>query len=229
MPGSNSPTPSKKQNSNRPFGSGSLRNPPLRSVQIVERRYWSAFRRIPKACHEVVIHHSHSLHEGVTDRTSDETKAALFQILAHRIRHRRARRDLARLCPRIHSLTASNKLPDVSIKAAEFFCNCQHCLRITDCARNLQPVAHDAFVVHEAAHFLRVVTRDNYRIKVVERGAIVFTLAKNCVPTQAGLRSFQNEELEKPAVGVHGHSPLPVVVTNGQIISCPGTADPLVR
>jgi len=44
----------------------------------------------------VVVHHPHRLHEGVADRGPHEAKAALHEILAHRLRLVRLRGDLLR-------------------------------------------------------------------------------------------------------------------------------------
>ena len=41
---------------------------------------------VPKATHQVVIHHAYGLHVGVTDRGAHEREAALFQIPGQGVR-----------------------------------------------------------------------------------------------------------------------------------------------
>jgi hypothetical protein len=53
---------------------------------VRERSVWSQIRAnfFPsKALHQVIIHHPHGLHEGITNRRTDEAEAALEQVTAH--------------------------------------------------------------------------------------------------------------------------------------------------
>src|SRR5579863_4291145 len=61
------------------------------TTMAVERSSRSARFRTAR---EMVVHHPDGLHERVADRRTDETKAALSQVAAHRHRFRRRRRNL---------------------------------------------------------------------------------------------------------------------------------------
>src|SRR5690606_25630127 len=70
-----------------------------------------------------------------------------------------------------------------------------------------------------------------FRIEVRERAPIVLALAQDGPPAQAGLRAFEDQELEVPAVVAHGHAPFCVVIKliRGIDVLAPGTAFHCVR
>jgi len=140
----------------------------------------------------VVVHHARGLHEGVANRGADERESAFLQIFAHGVGLRGARGDLLRSAPGIHDWRSANKLPDVGVERSEFFLRLEKCFCVFHGGGNLQAIADDAGVVHQALHLAVVVARDLVGIEAVEGGAIVFTLLQNSVPAQAGLRAFEN-------------------------------------
>src|SRR5208282_4843628 len=92
----------------------------------------------------VVVHHPNGLHERIANSRADKFKSAPVQILAHRVRFPRARRQLPTRLSRILPRRSANKLPDVTIEAAEFLLHFEKILRIPYRRSNFQPISHDA-------------------------------------------------------------------------------------
>src|SRR4029079_5282790 len=97
---------------------------------------------------------------------------------------------------------AGDELPKLFVEAAELFLNCEERLGVGDGRVDLQTVADDAFVGKQLSLFRRVIARDLRGIEAVERFAIALALAQDRLPTQPGLRAFEDEELEEDAVVV---------------------------
>ena len=74
------------------------------------------------------------------------------------------------------------------------------------------------------AGFLRTIARHFQRIEGIERLAIVFALAQDGIPTQAGLRAFQDQEFEEGAIVMNWNASLVVVILDHQIALSPVTA-----
>jgi hypothetical protein len=91
-----------------------------------------------------------------------------------------------------------------------FFLN----LGVGDGALELEPVADEARVGHEALDVGSGEGSHALRVKAVERGSVVGPLAEYREPTQAGLRALEDEKLKELAVVVHGPAPLLVVVAD---------------
>src|SRR5436190_23961981 len=64
---------------------------------------------------------------------------------------------------------------------------------------------------------------------MVERTPVVFALGEDRVPRQAGLRPFENQELEQRAVVAHWHAPFAVVIGDRERIARPAAAARLGR
>jgi hypothetical protein len=149
-----------------------------------------------KADDEVVVHHSDRLHERVADGGADEAEAALFQVLAHRVRLGRGRGDLLHRAAPALQRPAANELPDIAIEAAERTLDRKERPGIGDRGLELQAVAHDARVAHERPQFARAEAGDPRGIESREPAAVVLALLQYRVPGEARLRAFQYQELE---------------------------------
>src|SRR5205807_3264325 len=87
---------------------------------------------------------------------------------------------------------AADELPNVFIKAAELFLYRHERARILYSRVNLQPVANDSRIAKKFRNPLLAIPRHLFRIEVIERVSIVPALAQNRLPTQTGLRAFEN-------------------------------------
>src|ERR1700722_4185522 len=87
------------------------------------RSDFRSFMPIPFACHPAVtlmlVDDSHGLHEGVANRRPDETKAALFEILAHRIAVCGGWCNIAQVQRPSTQHAAVRELPDVVVEGAQ--------------------------------------------------------------------------------------------------------------
>ena len=87
---------------------------------------------IPETLHHMVVHHSRSLHQRVTDGRAHKFKPALGKIFAHGIRFPGACRNVVQRTPLVLYRTAAHKLPDISVEASELFLNGEKLLRVPD-------------------------------------------------------------------------------------------------
>src|SRR5262249_36589132 len=149
-------------------------------------------------------------HKGVADRRSDKREAALLQILAHRVALLRARRHL--VLPTILYRSASNETPDKRVERAEFFLYRQERLRIRYRRIHLQPIAHDAGILHQRRDLGFAIPRYLLRVEAIEDLAITLALIQNRGPTQPGLRALQNQQFEKRPIVVVRDTPFLVVI-----------------
>src|ERR1700733_9687943 len=184
---------------------------------------------IAETTDQMIFDYAGSLHEGVTDRGAGELEPALCQILAHGIRLLRARRQLIGPAQKIYQRLSTEKLPDVSIEASEFLLNGQKCLSVLHRRANLEPVAYDSFIGQQRRNLRLVVARHLTRIESIECGAVSRPLLEDSDPAQAGLRSFQDQQLKQCAVIVQRHAPLGVVVSDREFIARPGATLDLRR
>src|SRR5689334_8516885 len=79
-------------------------------------------------------------------------------------------------------------------------------------AGDLEPIAHDARILHERAELRGVEARDFAWIEARERAPIRVALVEDRAPTETCLRAFEDEELEERAVVMDGPAPFLVVV-----------------
>ncbi len=183
---------------------------------------------VAKAVARVVVDHAGSLHESVADGRSDESEAAAFQVLAHGVRFACARGYAPRGRPFVLLWPAADKLPDVTVERAKFLLYLEECLRVRNCRRDFQAVAHDSRVRQQRADFSLVIARNLRGIEAVKSAAVILALVENRLPTQPRLRAFENQKLKKHAVVVHRLAPLFVMVFDHERLLRPMTAPPLL-
>ena len=136
----------------------------------------------------MVIHHPRRLHVRIAHGRTHEFEAALFQILAHRIRFRGGGGVFCQGFPVVDDGFTANKLPQIGIKTAEFCLHCQKALRIIDGCQYLQAVADDSGIAEQFLDFGSVIERDFFRVEIVKGLAVIFAFAQDGVPTLACLR-----------------------------------------
>src|SRR5579864_110921 len=182
-------------------------------------------RRAPEAGRQVIVDHPGRLHESVNDGRPDEAEAALFEVLADRIRERRAAGHL------LHAATAAlqrlpvDETPQVGIERAEFAPDAEKGAGVVDGGLDLQPVADDAGVAEQPPDVAGAEARYLCRVEPGKGAAVVFALLQDREPGETSLGAFQGQELEQPPVVMNRDAPLAVVVTDVQIVAqAPWTA-----
>jgi hypothetical protein len=138
----------------------------------------------------VIVYQTDSLHEGVTDCRSHELEASLLQVAAQGIGFCGMRGDLVGRSPTIYSGSASNKSPDVLVKAPNFPLNSEKGFCVTHRTADLQTITHNARICEEALNSRRREASNTGWIELGERLSIGFALVKDSFPAQAGLRAF---------------------------------------
>src|SRR5271156_2614177 len=156
----------------------------------------------------MIIDHANGLHERVTNSGPHEAKAARLQILAQRIRFRRARRDILRSLPIIFLRAPAHELPNVTVERSELPLQSKKCQSVRNRRRDLQTVAHNSSVTQKRAHFTLVVPRDFLRIECVECAPIILALVEHDLPAQSRLRAFEYQKLKEHTIVVNRFTPL---------------------
>src|SRR6266702_2215244 len=184
---------------------------------------------IPEATHQVIVHHPHRLHMRINHRRADKREPPLLQVLAERVRLRRSRRNLPHRLPPVHPRPPVDEPPCIRVKAAELLLERQKRPRVPYRRLNLQPVADDPRIQRQLLNSLLRIARHFCRIEPAERPPVSLPLPQHDRPAQSRLRRFQHQEFEVPAVLVHRHTPLAIVILHHQRIirSNPRTATPL--
>ena len=178
-----------------------------------------------KAVGRVIVDHADRLHEGVANGRSHEREAESFQVPAHRVRFRAARRHLRQRGPGVLPGLTIHVTPQEGVESAVLFLNGQVALGVADGRLNLEAVAHDAGIGEQASDLRGIIAGDPFRVEMVEHRAVALPLAQDGEPVEAGLRAFENQHFEQPAVIVERRSPFLVVIAYIQRIgSAPGAA-----
>src|SRR5688572_3113501 len=181
--------------------------------------------RVPKAAHEVVVHHTDRLHVGIDDGRADEGKSALSKVLAERVRDGRPRRDVLLCSMAANDRLAVDESPLVLREASELFLHGEKCARILDRRLDLHAISDDARIAEKHANATRVVARDEVRIEAIERAPVRISLAKDRDPRKPGLSALEHQELEEPPVVSHGNAPLAVVIADVErVLTTPSAA-----
>src|SRR5438128_5072642 len=120
---------------------------------------------------------------------------------------------------------AADKLPGVPVERAILILNFQKCFGIRDGRHDLQPVTHDAIVLQQSSNLTAVIARHPLRIETIESGAVIFPLPQDRVPTQAGLRALEDQELEQLSVVVLRDAPFCIVIADRAVSARPFAAD----
>ncbi len=179
---------------------------------------------VSKAIDHVVVDHSGGLHKGIANGRADETKAALVQILAHRVRLYAFWRNLSESLEFVLLCFPSYELPDVFVERAKLFLDLEELPRVLNGRRNLGAIADDARVAQEALDVAPRVAGDFAGVEVVKGAAEVGALVQYNLPIQASLERVEDHELEEFAVVVDGHAPFGVVIFDHAWLDRPGAA-----
>lgn len=137
---------------------------------------------VPKAFRRVIIYHSYRLHERVTDSWADKPETSPAQLLAHRVRLSRGRRNLAERVELVPDWSAADKSPDVIVEGTEFFPGCQELFRVRDRRFDFETITYDPGIAKETFDILVLVKGNFRRVEAVECLAIIFTFVQDRLP-----------------------------------------------
>ena len=151
---------------------------------------------VSKAIGRMIVDHANGLHEGITNRRADEFEAPAFQVSTHGIGDRRMRGHVSGRFPAIADRPSFDESPDILVKAAGFLLNEKKGLRVCNGRLNFKPVPDDPGVVQQVPHFSFVVSGDDPRVKIIKSRSERVSFLQNRVPTQSGLRPFEDEKFE---------------------------------
>src|SRR6202035_1132439 len=101
---------------------------------------------MPRTSYQLIVHHPGRLHQCVADCRACKFESTPQQVAAHLIGFRGPSRHFAHPSPTVLDRLATNETPQISVEGSEFFADSEKRLRILDRRRDLQPVAHNAFV-----------------------------------------------------------------------------------
>src|ERR1041385_9159909 len=101
---------------------------------------------MPRTGHEMIVHHSCSLHERVTDSAAHEIEPALEKVLAHGVGFGRPRGKFFPALPTIDFLFSPDEAPDVFVKGSELLLHRQKGFGVSDGGRDFQAVTDDSGV-----------------------------------------------------------------------------------
>src|ERR1700688_953404 len=160
----------------------------------------------------VLIDDSHCLHEGVANSGPDEPEASTLQILAHRITLGGGLGDAAQVQRPPAQRTAFGELPNVAVEGALGSLDLKIRPGVGIERLDFESISDDAGIQQQAPALRVAVAGHLLRVENVECFAVGRALVQNGQPAQAGLRAFETQHLEELPVGMHGHSPLDVVI-----------------
>ncbi len=169
----------------------------------------------------MVIDHADRLHVCVNDRRSHKSKPPDFQVLTEQLGFLRYGRDLAHLLPPIEDGFVSDKLPDVSVEAYEFFLHFQESLRVVDRGADLEFIADDIRVLQQALEIRFGIAGNLLRDKIRKCPPVPCAPFQDGRPTETGLRALQHQEFKVLLVVVYRHTPFIVVVCVKLRVLCP--------
>src|SRR6476620_6764562 len=183
----------------------------------------SGFQRPPfssgpaKAVDRVVVHHPHTLHEGVHRGGADEIEPGLAQPLAHRVGFRGLGWIVAHGLTLVHPWRPADEAPQPfhGIALARF--QIQPGQRVLPDREDLPAMADDSGIEDELLKLRVGHLRDLFRNELMEDLAVALPLLEHGPPGKPGLRARQADALEEVASVVGGHAPLGVVIFAIQI------------
>src|SRR5215470_10348467 len=120
------------------------------------------------ARHQMVVDHADRLHESIDDGRADELEPAACQFLGDLARDRGLGWDLPDAAEVVDLGLATDEIPQQPREARAFLHDLEPRARGQYGALDLQAVAHDALVLHQALDFLGRVAGYFFRREAVE-------------------------------------------------------------
>ncbi len=177
------------------------------------------------AADQMIVHHPHRLHKGVTDGAADEGKTTFLERFRHGIRLRRGRRNIAIALALVDDGGTADKAPQIIDEVDALGLQRQIGAGVFDDRLHLEPVADNAAVLHQPLHILLVELHDAPRIEVGIGAVIALGALEDGDPRQPRLLAVE-AELGKQLAGVIDRpAPLFVMVFNVfRVLGHPGAA-----
>src|SRR5262245_36101200 len=155
-------------------------------------------RAMTVARHHMVVDQPAGLHGGIDDGGTAEAKATLLEVLRYRFGQGRRSRHVPAAAEAVLQRLVANEVPEIA-REVLVFRKLEIGLRIGDAGLDLEPVAHDAFVLHQALQLAGIGARPDLRLQTLEGLADGSALAQDCNPRKSGLEAVEQELLEKGA------------------------------
>ena len=115
----------------------------------------------------MIIDHPDGLHERVAYGRTDELEAPLLEVLAHGVRYRRMRRNIAQVLPFVHDLLAIDKIPEIHIKTSKLLPDIDDRFRIDYGRVDLELVPYDAGIAQQPEDLQVRITGNLVDIKII--------------------------------------------------------------
>src|SRR5579875_2721079 len=187
-------------------------------------RWLRSEMRMSKAVDDVIVHHPDRLHEGVADRRADEPAPVSLQIGAQSMRFRRGSRYVGERAPGVYPGPAIYIAPEEGIEGTELILDATHGACVIDRCLNLGTIADDTAIHQQPLDVGLTIPGDGCDVETLEGCAVSLPPLQDRIPTEARLRTFQNQHLEERAVVMPGHPPLLIVVAHKQVVGRPSAA-----
>src|SRR5437879_12551855 len=107
---------------------------------------------VTEAGDEVVVHHPHSLYEGITDGRPDKAEATLDERRAHRVRLTRPGREVPQRASTVLLRRPTHEPPETVAERAVAFLQVEEGPAVTDRGRHLRSIADDARIPPQVPH-----------------------------------------------------------------------------
>ena len=121
----------------------------------------------------MIVGHADGLHERVADRRSDESKAALAKVFAHRFGDGRRRRKIFGIAASAYDRFTLGESPDERVEGAELALDLEKRFGIGNGGFYLGAIAYDAGVEQKLFNARGPHSRNPLRIEVEEQPAVV--------------------------------------------------------
>ncbi len=149
---------------------------------------------------------------GIDNGTAHELESSLLQVLAQGVGFQGGGRDVLHDLAAVPYGLAAYEPPNIFVEAAKLLLNGQECSGVAHGGTNLQAISYNPRVPQQGLDFLFAEAGDPDRGEVGESFPIAISFFENGGPTQPGLGTLQDEELEMLVVIVDRNSPFVVVV-----------------
>lgn len=175
----------------------------------------------------MIVYHAGCLHMRITDGSTEEFKAAFFEVGADPVGKFRPCGNLRMLLPLVYDRFPAGKIvPEIIRETAVFFLSIQKDLRVTYSRLYFEPVTDNAGVLHETFHVLFGKPGHFFRVETGKSLPVTFAFTQDREPAQAGLGAFKHQEFEDLPVVTDRLAPFLIMVLNVfRRAEAPGAAD----
>src|SRR5437016_7620417 len=171
---------------------------------------------VTEAGDEVVVHHPHSLHEGITDGRPDKAEATLDERRAHRVRLTRPGREIPQRASTVLLRRPTHEAPEKVAERAAAFLEVEEGPGVADCGIHFLAIADDARIPQKLRDLLAIVAGHTVRVEPVERLEETGALVQDDAPGEPGLEAIEHELREQVPVAVERCAPLLAVIREHQ-------------